>query len=287
MRGLANEGAEVRQLVRRPTQRPGEFEWDPSTGTIDEAALVGLDVVINLSGAGIGDKRWTTKRKALIYDSRIRTTGVLASRLATLDDPPALFISQSATGVYGDRGSEILTESSPIGLGNDFLARLCEDWEAAATPARDAGIRVVHPRTGIVIDRESQLIKRMLPVFKAGVGGRLGSGDQWWSWITLDDLVSAMTYLTTADLTGPVNLVAPNPVTQSDFTSELALTLKRPGRIPVPDLGLKAVLGAEKAESIAFTSARVLPKALVDSGYRFMYPTLEGALTRVLTPVGS
>lgn len=279
---LADAGHEVIRLVRRPTETSGEYRWDPSVGSVDERALKGLDVVINLSGAGIGDQRWTAARKAEIYKSRIGTTQFLAESLAVADERPAVFISQSAIGIYGDRGDEVLTEESSVGPLDDFLAALTIDWEAAAAPARVAGIRVVHPRTGLVLSRNAQLTRRLVPLFKAGLGGPIGDGSQWWSWITLNDVVGAMTHLIDSDLSGPVNFVAPNPVRQREFATALAGALRRPAKLPVPRIGVRLALGGEKAEAIGLSSTRVVPNRLDADGYRFadgdLTPALHGLL---------
>lgn len=279
---LRGAGHDVSRLVRRAPIAPGEYQWDPYQATIDDRALKGLDVVINLSGAGIGDKRWSTARKTELYDSRIVTTRVLSEALASHEDPPTLFISQSAIGIYGDRGDEVLTEASPLGPRDDFLAALTADWEAAADPAREAGIRVIHPRTGLVLSRQAQLMRRLLPMFKAGLGGPIGDGTHWWSWIALEDVVGSLDHLMASDLTGPVNLVAPVPVTQREFADTLAAELNRPSRLLVPRFGMRVVLGSEKANSIGFASTRVIPSRLEEDGYRFASPQLAPALRRML-----
>lgn len=279
---LQAQGNEVVRLVRRDAENPDEYQWDPLIGSVDKRALKGLDVVIHLSGAGIGDKRWTAARKAEIYDSRIGTTQFLAELLASADERPEVFISQSAIGIYGDRGDEILTEDSPLGTDNDFLSSLTVDWEAAADPARIAGIRVVHPRTGLVLARDAQLMQRLVPLFKAGLGGPIGNGRQWWSWITLDDVVNSIVHLIDSPLTGPVNLVAPHPVRQRDFASALAAELRRPAKVPVPRVGLRLALGGEKARSIGFSSTRVIPQRLESDGFRFDHDDLRTALRDVV-----
>lgn len=255
-----------------------EFRWDPYAGEIDEQALKGLDAVVHLSGAGIGDKRWTPQRKKVLYDSRIVTTRLLARRLADLDDPPSVFVSQSAIGIYGDRGDEILTEESSLATPEKFLAALAMDWEAAAAPARQAGIRVIHPRTGLVLSRTTQLMQRLVPLFKAGLGGPIGDGEQWWSWITLRDVVAALTYLLSSDLAGPVNLVSPGAVRQREFSRTLAAVVRRPALLPVPKLGMRLALGSEKAASIGFSSTRVIPERLERRGFTFADTDLSDAL---------
>ncbi len=279
---LTAGGHDVVRLVRREAAAQGEFEWDPYEGYIDERALKAVDAVVHLSGAGIGDKRWTPERKKVLYDSRIVTTRVLAEHLAGADEPPAVFISQSAMGIYGDRGDEVLTEQSSFGPRDDFLASLTMDWEEAATPAAQAGIRVVHPRTGLVLSREAQLLARLVPLFKAGLGGPIGDGNQWWSWITLTDVVRAIEHTIDSDLEGPVNLVAPSPVRQKEFADTLAAVVRRPAILPVPKLAMRLALGGEKAEAIGFSSTRVIPERLLEGGFGFADTDLEGALTKML-----
>ena len=279
---LRARGDDVVRLVRREAETPDEYQWDPLVGSVDERALKGLDVVIHLSGAGIGDKRWTAARKAEIYHSRIGTTQFLSESLASADERPEVFISQSAIGIYGDRGDEILTEDSPAGTDDDFLSSLTVDWEAAADPARVAGIRVVHPRTGLVLDRDAQLIQRLVPLFKAGLGGPIGNGRQWWSWITLDDVVSSIVHLIDSSMAGPVNLVAPRPVRQREFANALGAQLRRPAKLPVPRAGLRLALGGEKAGSIGFSSTRAVPERLEADGFRFNHEDLQSALQDVV-----
>lgn len=279
---LQAAGHGVTTLVRREPRTGGEYEWNPYQGFIDSRALKGLDAVVHLSGAGIGDKRWTVERKKALYDSRIVTTRVLSEHLAALGDPPAVLISQSAIGIYGDRGDEILTESSSRGPIDDFLASLTFDWEAAAAPAAEAGIRVVYPRTGLVLSRRAQLIERLVPLFKAGLGGPIGDGQQWWSWITLTDVLRAIEHLIGSDHEGPFNLVAPSPARQKHFAELLARAVHRPAVLPVPKLAMRLVLGGEKAEAIGLSSTRVLPERLVDDGFEFADADLETALDRML-----
>ncbi len=275
-------GHDVVRLVRSEAEGPGEFKWDPYEGYIDERALKGLDAAVHLSGAGIGDKRWTAERKQVLYDSRIVTTRVLAEHLAAAGEPPAVLISQSAIGIYGDRSDEILTEQSSFGPREDFLASLTMDWEEAATSAREAGIRVVHPRTGLVLSREAQLLARLVPLFKVGLGGPIGDGRQWWSWITLTDVVRAIEHLIESDLDGAVNLVGPSPVRQREFAETLAAVVRRPAFLPTPKLAMRLALGAEKAEAIGFSSTRVLPERLIESGFEFSQGNLEAALEEML-----
>lgn len=291
---LRSRGREVVRLVRREARYADEYRWDPYAGHVDPKALIGADAVINLSGAGIGDGRWTEERKKVLYDSRILTTTTLANSLVDLDVTPAVFVSQSAVGIYGDRGDEVLTESSSLGPRSDFLASLTMDWEAAAEPARQAGVRVVHPRTGLVLARDADLMKRLVPIFKAGLGGPIGNGRQWWSWITLRDVVAAIDHLLSQEFHGPANLTAPNPVRQSEFADVLGDVMGRPSIVPVPKFAMKLVLGSEKADGIGLSSARVTPGALMEADYSFHDEDLRGALESLFqeresrgAPVGS
>ena len=237
---LAGNGHDVVRVVRREV-RPGEqaLQWDPEAGTIDVRGLEGADAVVHLAGAGIGDRRWSDSRKRVLVESRTRSTAVLAGALAGLDPRPEVLVSGSAIGIYGDRGDEILTEKSR--LGDDFLASLCERWEAETAPAAEAGVRVVCARTGVVLSAQGGALPKMLPLFKVGLGGRLGSGAQWWSWIALDDEIRAIEWLLEHDVRGPVNLTAPTPVTNREFTAVLSGVLSRPARLPVPKFGPEGV----------------------------------------------
>jgi uncharacterized protein (TIGR01777 family) len=273
-------GHEVVRLVRGPAGR-GEVSWDPASGALDAASLERFDAAVNLAGAGIGDKRWTPDRKREIVDSRVKSTDLLSRRLASLDPKPSVMVSGSAVGVYGDRGDEKLTEESSAGGG--FLASLVEQWEGATAPAADAGIRVVHIRSGIVQSPKGGAMVRQLPLFKFGLGGRLGSGRQYWSWITLEDEVGAIIHALTADdLSGPVNLTAPNPVTNAEYTRVLARVLGRPALFSVPRFALAIVMGGEVADEMLLAGQRVFPQRLEQSGYRFHHPDLEPALRNIL-----
>jgi uncharacterized protein (TIGR01777 family) len=280
-RQLDRLGHHVVRVVRRQV-RPGELalSWDPEAGTIDAGGLEGADAVIHLAGAGIGDGRWTESRKRVLVDSRIRSTALLADAVAGLDHKPRVLVSASAIGFYGDRDDEILTEQSSA--GDDFLASLCVRWEAETAPAADAGVRVVCVRTGIVLSTEAGALPKLLPLFRLGLGGRFGSGAQWWSWISLDDEISALTWLLENDIRGPVNLVGPNPVTNRQFTRILGAALSRPALFPVPRFGPRLLMGSELADSLLFTSARVQPSILESSGFDFSHPTLEVALRHIL-----
>lgn len=272
---------EVVRLVRRPV-RPGEdaVQWDPGRGHLDPAGLDGVEAVVNLAGAGIGDRRWSAQRKHVITESRIRSTAVLASTVARLDPPPRAFINASAVGFYGDRGDEVLTESA--GPGTGFLASLCQDWEAETAPAAEAGVRVVLIRSGLVLTATGGALGRMLPLFRIGLGARLGSGSQWWSWITLSDEVAALVWLLDHDVSGPVNLTAPGPVTNREFTDTLARVLSRPALLAVPPIGPRTLLGAELADSLLFASANVHPAVLLSAGFSFAFPELGPALSAVM-----
>ena len=277
---LSSSGHEVVRLVRR-SPKPGEIQWNPKSGTLDAAALEGVDAVIHLSGAGIGDKRWTDGYRKEILDSRTATTALLAKTMASLSRKPSVFLSGSAIGIYGARNDEQLTEVSTHGTG--FLAEVCEQWEAAAKPAVDAGIRTVYLRTGIVLSPKGGALKKLLPLFKLGVGGKFGSGKQWQSWISIDDEIGAIEHLLTANVSGAVNLTAPNPVTNAEFTKVLASVLKRPAIVPVPTFAPKIVLGGELADALLFTGQRVIPAALNASGYMFKHTTLESAFRSLLS----
>lgn len=278
---LTEAGHRPISLVRR-APRPGrdEIAWQPADGMIDAASLEGIDAVVNLAGAGIGDGRWTEAYRRLLVDSRVDSTALLSEALANLDRPPSVLLSGSAIGYYGSNGATVLTEQSPP--ADDFLARLCVDWEAAAEPAVDAGIRTAYLRTGIVLSAEGGALPKLLPLFKAFVGGKFGSGDQYMSWITIDDQVRAMLHLLDSDLRGPFNLTAPNPVTNAEFTSTLGKVLGRPSLVPVPAFGPRLVLGCERADALLFDSLRVEPEALLRSGHVFSSTEIEGGLRAAL-----
>ncbi|MCB7135487.1 TIGR01777 family oxidoreductase [Cellulosimicrobium marinum] len=275
---LREDGHHVRRLVRRAPQTADEHEWDPDAGILDPAALDGADAVVNLAGAGIGDRRWTAAYKRTLLTSRTRTTGLLARTLAGLDAPPPVWVQGSAIGYYGDRGAQVLTETSAPGDG--FLARLVREWEAATAPAQDAGVRVVHARTGIVLAPGGGALGRLLPLLRLGVGGRLGPGTQYWSWITLRDEVAALRHLLTAPVHGPVNLCAPLPATNAQVTAALARALHRPAVVAVPAVALKVVLGELATDILG--SQRALPTVLEASGFRYEDPELDGAARSVV-----
>jgi uncharacterized protein (TIGR01777 family) len=277
---LKSSGHEVVQLVRRAAAA-GQIMWDPKSGKLDPASLEGCDAVIHLSGAGIGDKRWSDAYRKEILDSRTATTLLLANTIASLQRKPSVFLSGSAIGIYGARGDEQLTETSAHGTG--FLADVCEQWEAAAKPAIDAGVRTVFLRTGIVLSPKGGALKKLLPLFRLGIGGKFGDGKQWQSWISMDDEVGSIMHLLTANVSGAVNLTAPQPVTNAEFTKVLARVVKRPAIVPVPTFAPKILLGGELADALLFTGQRVMPQALTASGYVFKHSTLESALRSLLT----
>jgi hypothetical protein len=277
---LKSSGHEVVQLVRR-TAGAGQIMWDPKSGKLDSASLEGCDAVIHLSGAGIGDKRWSDAYRREILDSRTATTLLLANTIASLQRKPSVFLSGSAIGIYGARGDEQLTETSAHGTG--FLADVCEQWEAAAKPAIDAGVRTVFLRTGIVLSPKGGALKKLLPLFRLGVGGKFGNGKQWQSWISMDDEVASIIHLLTANVSGAINLTAPQPVTNAEFTKVLARVVKRPAIVPVPTFAPKILLGGELADALLLTGQRVMPQALTASGYVFKHSTLESALRSLLT----
>jgi len=278
---LTADGRRVLRLVRHQAGT-GEVSWDPLAGRLEAAALEGVDAVIHLSGENIA-QRWNAARMRRIWDSRARSTELLARTLARLDHPPRVFISASAIGIYGDRHNELLTEDSSVATGtSSFLAAVCRMWEESTRPAADAGIRTVQARIGVVLTPAGGALRLMLPAFRLGVGGRIGSGAQWMSWITLDDLLGAARHvLDTPELNGPVNLVAPSPVTNDEFTRCLGAVLRRPALLPVPAAALRLAMG-QMAEETVLASQRVMPVRLRETGYHFQYPELEGALRHLL-----
>ncbi|HUF96895.1 MAG TPA: TIGR01777 family oxidoreductase [Ilumatobacter sp.] len=266
----------------RGSAAEGEIAYDPAAGTIDRGSVATLDAIVNLAGAGIGDHRWTDEYRATLVNSRVDTTSLIARTMAEVADDggPSTLISGSAIGYYGDRDSDSLTEVSRS--GDDFLAQLCVQWEEATAPAVDAGVRVAHVRTGIVLTPEGGALKKMLPLFKLGLGGRFGTGKQWMSWISLTDEVRAIEFLLTNEVAGPVNLTAPNPVTNRDFAAALAKALRRPAAVPVPSFGPKLLLGSDLAESLLFFSQRVAPCVLERAGFSFEHAEIRTALPAVL-----
>lgn len=277
---MAHGGREVVRLVRREPRRGGdETRWDPAAGSIDAAGLEGCDAVVHLAGESVAG-RWTAAKKARIRESRVEGTRLLAETLAGLERPPSVLACASAAGFYGDRGDEALTEDSAPGEG--FLAGVCRDWEAAAEPAAEAGIRVAHLRFGIVLSRRGGALARMLPPFCFGLGGVLGSGRQWWSWVALDDVLAAIEHVLASEtLRGPVNITAPHPATNRAFTRTLGRVLRRPTFFWVPPCVARLAFG-QMADEMLLASARVLPRRLLDTGFAFRHPSPEPALRAVL-----
>ena len=273
---LNAHGHDVVRLVRR-NAKTGESTWDPARGVIDANVIEGADAVIHLSGAGIGDKRWSNSYKREILDSRVKSTKLLASVIAGAAKRPSVFLSGSAIGFYGARGDELLHETAAGGTG--FLADVCKQWEDATV---GADVRTVLLRTGIVLSPKGGALKKQLPLFRAGLGGKFGRGSQWQSWISIDDEVAAIEHLLTANVQGPVNLTAPAPVTNAQFAAIMGKVLRRPALLPVPAFGPKLLLGGELADALLFTGQRVIPAALSASGFEFAHPTLEIALRALL-----
>ena len=271
---LKAEGHTVLRLVRRKPNSAEEVQWDPAAGTIDLAALEGVDAVIHLAGAGVGDKRWTPKYRATILNSRLLGTTTIANAVTALK--PKVFISASAIGFYGETGNRAVVETDRG--GEEFLSAVCREWEAAADLA--TGVRTVKIRTGLVLDPTGGALGRLLPFFRLGIGGKLGSGKQWWSWITLHDEIKAIIHCLNTDISGPVNLTSPNPVTNQEFTGTLARALHRPALFPVPGIALKILVGGFASDILG--SAKVLPKALQDSGFFWDYPHLTTALEALI-----
>jgi len=286
VRSLAKDGHTVCRLVRPQSAAKGESKdgfdvaWNPATGELGGAA-VGADAVVNLAGASIADGRWSAERKAQLHASRIDTTRALVHALAKMNARPRVLVSASATGIYGNRGDEILTEESQP--GSDFLANLGKDWEAEAVKAEAIGIRVVCARFGIVLSKDGGALPPMLLPFKLFAGGKLGSGKQWMSWITLEDAIEILRFaLEKGDVRGPINVISPQPVPNADFTKILASTIHRPALLPAPAFALRLVLG-EMADALLLSSQRVLPQKLQQLGYVFHHPDLAAALRSVLS----
>lgn len=279
---LRADGHELRLLVRRPPAAADERQWDPEVvGHLGTEVLAGADAVINLSGAGVGDHRWTPSYKKMILASRIHPATALAETLATLGgDGPSVLLSASAVGYYGDTGDRVIDETAPAGAG--FLADVCRRWEAATAPAADAGhVRVVHLRTGLVLSGQGGLLKRLIPLFKLGAGGKLGGGQQYQPWISIEDEVGAIRFLLTSEVSGPVNLTAPDPVTQERFAHALASALHRPAVVPAPAAALRLILGQFADEGV-LSGQRAVPAVLTGAGYPFAHSTLDGALQAAL-----
>lgn len=277
---LTAAGHQVRRITRRPPRGPDEVSWDPAGGRLEEQSLRGVDAVVHLAGEPIAAGRWTQQRKERIRDSRVQGTELLARTMAGMDGGPGVLVASSGIDYYGDRGDEVLTEDSAP--GDDFLAEVCVAWEGAADPAREAGLRVVHLRTGIVLSGKGGALPRLMLPFRFGLGGRFGSGRQYWSWITLDDMIGLIAHaLAGAGLVGPVNAVAPAPVTNAEFTRTLAAVLSRPAVVPVPRFAPRLILG-ELADTLLFSSQRAFPERAEADGYVFRHANLEEALRHVL-----
>ena len=278
---LRADGHTVMPMVRT-TAREGEIHYDPRAGQLDPEHLIGVDAIVHLAGAGIGDRRWTAAYRREILESRTLSTSLIARSMAEVVNRggPRTLLSGSAIGFYGATDDQELNERSDAGDG--FLADVCREWEAATSPADDAGIRVAHLRTGIVLSPAGGAIKKLLPLFRFGLGGRMGSGRQWQSWISIDDQVGAIAFLLTADISGPVNLTAPTPVTNSEFTKVLAEALSRPALLPIPSFGPRLLLGRDLADALLFTGQRVLPDRLTEAGFSFEHSTLAEAFASLL-----
>ena len=271
---LKSEGHTVQRLVRRSPVAPDEVQWDPQTGYVDLAPLAGVDAVIHLAGVGVGDKRWTKKYKSEILNSRLLGTTAIAKAVAELK--PQVFISASAIGWYGESGNRAVIETDRV--GDDFLAAVCREWESAAELAGD--VRTVKIRTGLVLDPTGGALGKMLPLFRLGFGGKLGSGKQWWSWITLHDQIRAIEFALSHPISGAVNLTLPNPVTNQEFTSALARALHRPALFPAPAIALKIALGGFSSEVLG--SKKVIPHVLQEAGFTWDYPHITEALNQLI-----
>ena len=271
---LQSAGYKVLKLVRRPPRAADEVSWDPKKGEIDLKSLEGVDAVFHLAGAGVGDKRWTAAYRSQILNSRLLGTTTIANACEQLQ--PEVFISASAIGYYGETGNREVTEVDRG--GDDFLSIVCREWELVANLA--PSVRTIKLRTGLVLDPTGGALGRMIPLFKFGIGGKLGSGKQWWSWITLHDQVRAMIFLMQSEIEGAVNITSPNPVTNKEFTAALAHALKRPAFFPAPAIALRAVLGGFSSEVLG--SKKVMPKVLLDNGFKFEYPFVSNALTALV-----
>ncbi|MEU9790884.1 TIGR01777 family oxidoreductase [Streptomyces sparsogenes] len=279
VRSLRADGHEVVRLVRRAPGAEDEVRWDPRRQWVAADGLVGCEAVVHLAGAGIADHRWTDAYKKELRDSRVLGTTAVAEAVASLDAPPRVLVSGSAIGFYGDTGARAVDESAPPGDG--FLADLCQEWEEAAAPAQEAGVRTVFARTGLVVAGEGGAWGRLFPLFRLGLGGRMGSGRQYWSFIALEDHIAALRHLlATEDLAGPVNLTAPEPVTNREVTAAMGRVLGRPTLLSVPAPALRLALG-ELSEDV-LGSVRAVPRRLLDSGFSFAHPTIEQALRAAL-----
>lgn len=280
IRALETGGHDIYRLVRHAPNSESEIEWSPDRYSIAISRIEGFDAVYHLAGESIASGRWNDEKKKKIRESRTKGTKLLSDALANLAQPPKTLISASAIGYYGDRGDELLSETSPP--GKDFLADVCVEWEKATEHAQEKGVRVVNTRFGIILDKEGGALAKMLPPFRMGIGGRIGDGKQWMSWIALDDVIGALQFALTNDgLSGPVNFVAPNPVTNAEFTKALGRALSRPTFFPIPEFGVRLAFG-EMADALLLSSQRVEPAKLAVSTYQFAYSNLESALRSVL-----
>jgi uncharacterized protein (TIGR01777 family) len=280
IKSLEPEGHEIFRLVRHAPNSQAEVEWSPDRYSIALARIEGFDAVVNLAGDSIAEGRWTEEKKRRIRESRVKGTKLLGDALANLTKRPKTFICASAIGYYGNRGDEILTETSAP--GDDFLAEVCVEWEKSTALATEKGIRVVNARFGVILDAQGGALAKMLPPFRLGLGGRVGSGKQWMSWIALDDVVGALKFALVNDsLRGPVNFVAPNPVTNAEFTKTLGKVLSRPTLFPIPAFGVRLMFG-EMADALLLSSQRVEPARLQEAGYQFQFSRLNEALGHAL-----
>ncbi|MEU1591298.1 TIGR01777 family oxidoreductase [Streptomyces sp. NPDC005708] len=278
-RSLAADGHEVVRLVRREAHGENEVCWDPEGQYVDATGLLGCDAVVNLAGAGVGDHRWTDAYKKTLRDSRVLGTAALAEAVASLPEPPRVFVSGSAIGYYGETGDREVDEKAPPGDG--FLSSMCVEWEEAAAPAQEAGVRTVFARTGLVVAREGGAWGRLFPLFKAGLGGRMGDGGQYWSFISLHDEVAAIRHLIDReDLSGPFNLTAPQPLTNREITAAMGRVLHRPTLFTAPASALRVALGEMAGDVLG--SVRVVPTRLLESGFSFAFPGIEDALRAAL-----
>jgi uncharacterized protein (TIGR01777 family) len=280
---LLGQGAVIFRLVRSEARSPDELHWNPAARELNLGRLDGsqlLTAAVHLSGANISSQRWTAEYKPQMRASRVGTTQVLAEALARMKNPPSVLVTASATGFYGDRGDELVDEDSTAGEG--YFPQLCQEWEAAARLAEDAGIRVVHLRFGVVIGRDRGVLAKLAPLFRLGLGGRLGNGRQWMSWVSETDAVAAALFaLENPALSGPLNVTSPQPVTNSEFTSQLARALHRPAVLPAPAFALRLAFG-EMADEALLASTRAIPKRLLAAGFVFKHPTLSSALSKAL-----
>jgi len=280
IKALEIDGNEIYRLVRHAPDSSKEIEWSPERYSIAISMIEGFDAVCHLAGESIASGRWSDEKKLKIRESRTKGTKLLSDALANLRRPPKTLISASAIGYYGNRGDEVLTEASAP--GSDFLSEVCVEWEKATEHATTMGIRVVNTRFGIILDKEGGALAKMLPPFRMGIGGRIGDGRQWMSWIALDDVVGALKFvLANEALSGPVNFVAPNPVTNAEFTKALGQALSRPTFFPIPAFGVRLAFG-EMADALLLSSQKVAPKTLQDAQYQFRYPELRNALQKIL-----